>query len=223
VTDTDVWTMRDVREIARTDLDRLRIDLMVFNNLPGSYERFAKLAEDGVHYCCTQMAKNPQNYSSRSEDEITDIIILQLNALGFGAVRDAMQGGHADLTISSANDDRWLGEAKIWRGEEYVYEGYLQLTTRYMTGDVRGDRGGVLIYCQSLPAHECASKWVSHVKTKHPDIKIDQVDDYTCCYRSSSAGSRTDRELRILHLAVPLLHAPRDKSARSRKKRDVKK
>jgi len=93
----------------------------------------------------SQIQENPGVRQQDNEDRLTIEIVDQLRSLGHEASHDTKIGGHADIVVRK-NDFLWLGEAKIYQHNNNLWEGFLQLLTRYSTGDFNQENGGLLIY-----------------------------------------------------------------------------
>ena len=161
-----------------------------------------------------QIGRNPQEFVGSTEDHITNVVVMQLKALGFAASFNVSIGGHVDVTIGYGEDYLWLAEAKRDYGAPArIWEGYLQLTSRYSTGQVGELNGGVLIYCQRERVDVVMQGWRSMLKAEVPEVVIEDSNRLQSAFTSSDFSSRTNAMLHFLHVPLPLLYEPQDKSA----------
>jgi hypothetical protein len=210
-------TLHDIeREMRRTPQGSIQYDYVMFQNLGGTCTEFFELAERATIFGCKELANNPQLKQGLKEDQLTDNLVAQIKALGMRASHDTMNGGHCDIFIEADGGFQWIAEAKIWKGVDSISEGFLQLTSRYLVGQTGKDRGGVIIYCFDIASEAAISKWKLHLSTNHAPVRIDMPPTLDCCFRSISCCARTERDVHILHLAVPLKFEPIDKSGRTR-------
>jgi len=120
------------------------------NNLEFEYDFIRVLYED-IDKVIAQIQENPELRQNDTEDRLTIDIVNQLHILGYNASHDTKIGGHVDITVRK-NGFLWLGEAKIYRDNTYLWEGFTQLTTRYSIGDSNQEHGGLLIYIRDEDA-----------------------------------------------------------------------
>lgn len=163
--------------------------------------------------------ENPELRKNDQEDRLTIDIVGQLRSLGYKAEHDIKIGGHVDITVRKDNFI-WLGEAKIYNNNNnYLWEGFQQLTTRYSTGDNNQNQGGLLIYIFEEDAKSVMESWQGYLQDKN-------LSDYTCkpdkmrnlSFVSSHRHERSGQPFYVRHIPILLHFDPKDKSGRSRKK-----
>lgn len=94
-----------------------------------------------------KMESNKLNYSKLNEEGLSAVLAATLSTGEISVTQEQNSNGHVDLTIklnNSSTQRTKLGEAKIWRGNEYHAKGLDQLLNRYTTG--RECRGFVISY-----------------------------------------------------------------------------
>lgn len=106
----------------------------------------------------------PKERAADGEDRLTMELVSCLTSAGYIAVKDPTQGGHVDVLVTPKQNQsmRWIGEAKIWNGVEYLHGGMEQLLTRYATG--REKHLGFIIYIKKAKAAKLILKWRGYVK-----------------------------------------------------------
>lgn len=80
--------------------------------------------------------------------------------MGYKASHDTFHNGHVDIYVQYKHFI-WLGEAKIYGSPTKVFDGFLQLTTRYSSSSSDNYHGGMLIYIQDtkLSSIEILDGW----------------------------------------------------------------
>ncbi len=127
------------------------------------------------------LESNCKNYQSLGEKGISAVLSAGLTMPGLSVTQEANSNGHVDITIKAdyCNPPRKkLGEAKIYDGKKYHFDGIDQLL-KYMTG--RETQGLMLIY----------------VRKKNIKDLIDKLrDDMDIDLPSKQQGSALDHELK---------------------------
>lgn len=174
-----------------------------------------------------QLQSNPQLHQHKLEDQITDDLIRDLNLYGYSASHDTSSGGHVDITVilgSSSQSLSWIGEAKIYRTITDLEEGFLQLSTRYRPagGNFNHNQCGMLIYVFRPDTKALIEQWREHLKAKFANSSND-IDDFKINPFAFFSDFKHDSGLtfKVRHMPLCLHCAPKDKSARSRKKPSV--
>lgn len=110
-------------------------------------EQFEKDFEAVLEKILMGLEQDKKSLAELNEDGLSSIIVIALNAASLPASREKNSNGHVDLTIEATvgfRPRRKLGEAKIYRGPSYHFEGLEQLLGRYTTG--RESRGLMIEY-----------------------------------------------------------------------------
>jgi hypothetical protein len=92
---------------------------------------------------------NKKNFSKLDEEGLSAVLVAHLSIPGLSVSQETHSNGHVDLTIEADHcmpARKKLGEAKIYNGPAYHFEGLEQLLGRYSTG--REGRGLLIVYCR---------------------------------------------------------------------------
>lgn len=129
------------------------------------YSVFIDVVEKAIRRAINLMESNPKQLNL-CEDGITDKIRIALNMAGIIAEHEAMEGGHADLTIKNLKF-KWIAEAKIKdknNGYDWLWKGFLQLTERYSTNAANCNKGGFLVYVKQRNSLQVMRRWKDHMQ-----------------------------------------------------------
>lgn len=184
------------------------------------YVGFVECLSEEIDNIFSAFQASPQRRCNDGEDKITDDLVVNLRTAGYDANHDQDSGGHVDITVK-AGSLTWIGEAKIYRNVGAIYEGFLQLTTRYRpaSGNFDHNRAGMLIYMTTKPnAKAQMDAWRQYVKKK----AIPGYHDWDCARNQLAFHSEHTHEVsglpfQVRHIPLMLYHQPKDKSGRSRK------
>lgn len=164
-----------------------------------------------------QVQENPELRQNDGEDRLTIDIRDGLRNLGYNADHDLKIGGHVDLTVRG-NGFTWLGEAKKYSDSNYLWEGFQQLTTRYSTGDINQNHGGLLIYIFDEDAKSIMEKWQTYLSNKGlPDYVCSSCSIRSLAFLTSHRHERSGQPFHVRHMPVILHFSPKDKSGRRRR------
>ena len=197
--------------------DNPYIDGVLKGLLVHDYDSFLDHLYTELDLAITRLEENRELRKNDSEDRLTLDIVDWLKARGFYAEHDSQIGGHVDIVVRK-NNYLWLGEAKIRRGNSNLWDGFLQLCTRYATGDTNQKEGGLLIYAREPNTSHQMNTWEEHLKSK----ALPEYSSAPCPKRSLSFFSvhnleMSGQEFRVRHMPVMLYFEPKDKSGRNRK------
>lgn len=186
--------------------------------LADTYEEFIDVLYKDIDKIVLLKEENPELYQNDTEDRITVDIKNHLCLLGYNASHEEKIGGHADLVVRK-KDFLWIGEAKIHRNYDYLWEGFLQLTTRYSTGDYNQKDGGLLIYIRNENAIKIINNWKNHLATKNlKDYSSKPCLNRNLAFFSNHQHEKTGQLFKVKHIGIMLYFNPKDKSAIRRKK-----
>lgn len=178
----------------------------------GTYEEFVDQLYDDIDQLIYRMQSGPEVRQADSEDRLSAEVLGGLNLLGYDAVADGKTGGHVDLSVKMG-EFSWIGEAKK---NGNFYEGFLQLTTRYVpaSGNFAHNQGGLIFYllatsdakgklnawrdCLTSEGHACV------------DCKRNPLAFYSD-HKLESSGT----DFKVRTMGVALYHKPKDRSARN--------
>ena len=182
-----------------------------------TYDEFIDILYDDLDRIVSLIEENPELHKKDSEDRITIEITRSLRHQGYQASHETKHGGHCDVLVSRGNFC-WIGEAKKHNGYDYLMEGFLQLTTRYSTGDDYQQAGGMLIYHFEKNTHKVMTEWANRLtEVGLPDFTI-----CPCCKRklpfySSHTHEKSGLPFKVRHIPVMFHFDPKDKSGRTRR------
>ncbi|MBU9847139.1 hypothetical protein [Rahnella ecdela] len=178
----------------------------------------------------TLMEASSDKYYCDDEDKLSHTIVSSLVNLGYIATEQTKKNGSVDITVYSKNNKyHWIAEAKIGYGNQKIFEGVLQLLTRYVKRD---NHAGVIIYYQKDKSATLFSKWVEYmynygwvdycknqntlnkiqpllghlIKTNQPFISDD------CCYADITLKKPMGTFLDVRFFYIDVHHEPLDNS-----------
>jgi len=175
-----------------------------------NYGEFIQVLYQDIDDIVFNIQKNPELRQLDEEDRLNIDIVNMLTCLGYNASHDQKIGGHTDISVTK-NLYLWIGEAKIYRGPEYLWKGFQQLNTRYSTGDSNQNHGGLLIYIKQPKAKSLIDKW----KVKLVDEKLEGYSYSSCPNReldfySNHIHERSGLIFTIKHIPIILHFSPQD-------------
>lgn len=139
---------------------------------------------------------------------------------------DAQHGGHCDIYIEAADSNghlyKWIMEAKLWKGFEYVYGGLdNQLLGSYAVGGVNNCKGGLIFYSKLVTGAKFAmDAWHDGLQAKGiigDNKRIDGLRFGTAHKLNGGTGA----DFYVNHYCVELYHAPTEaKLAKAKVKTD---
>lgn len=122
----------------------------------------ARLYED-IHSILERLESSSEKFYCDDEDKITTAIVITLCEKGYNATEQTKKNGTVDITVRDKEDEySWIGEAKIGYGNTKIFEGMLQLLTRYIKRD---ENAGLLIYFQKAGSHKFFNDWLKYLYT----------------------------------------------------------
>ncbi|MEH2278671.1 MAG: hypothetical protein V7K40_28780 [Nostoc sp.] len=182
--------------------------------LTKTYDDFIEVLYKDIDTVIFAKEENPELYQSdKKEDRLTVEIMQQLRRMGYQASHDTKIGGHADIVVRK-KEYIWIGEAKIHKDYEYLWQGFQQLNTRYSTGDCNQKDGGLLIYIFVQNTKSVMEKWQEYLSAKN----LNNYAYFFCRNRSLAFFSthiheRSGQLFTVRHMPIILHFSPKDKSA----------
>lgn len=176
-----------------------------------SYEEQVSIVNDAIDYCIKDLVVSKHHRKDDGEDRLTVDIVSILKAMGFQASHDTDVGGHCDVVIVGKNDFLWLGEAKIHKSYDWDFQGLQQLSTRYSTGLVGQDHGGLILYTWNKNSKEMMDKWAAHLVASKPDLTIETCSRNPLVRNSVHDHPATGLPFYVRHTPVSLYFSPQDK------------
>ena len=186
--------------------------------LARTYDDFIGILYADIDHIVRELEENPELLKNDGEDRLTIEIKRGLVYKGYNATHDSKHGGHTDLLVRKG-EFVWIGEAKIHSDYNYIWEGFLQLTTRYSTGGVNQKDGGIIIYIRINSAKAVMDEWLKQLSQKGlPGFSSLMCDKNPIAFFSSHTHDKSGLPFRIRHIPVMLHFEPKDKSGRKRKR-----
>ncbi|WLH14485.1 hypothetical protein PSH58_09305 [Pseudomonas hefeiensis] len=192
------------------------VELFFNRLLANTYEDFVKVFYKDLDAVLGGFQENPELLKKDGEDRLNTEIKRALRLLGYIATHDEKIGGHSDLVVRGKKDNfLWIGEAKIHAGYDYLYKGFQQLTTRYSTGDVNQDCGGMLIYIKNNDAASVMAAWRAHLASQALEGYIEAAcnERPNFVFYSVHKHDRSGTPFKVKHIGVILGFDPKDKRA----------
>jgi hypothetical protein len=176
-----------------------------------TYDEFVSVLYEDIDDIVESVENNSKHYVNDGEDKISVAIVGRLSDTGYFATHDTDINGHVDIVVRSRYlGCMWLGEAKLDNGPEYLWGGWLQLTTRYSNSTPTNRCGGMLIYVKKSTALQRLEGWAERLHqdgietfSKPPRGKRGGLNFYT---EQPHHKSGLDYEVR--HITVCVQHAP---------------
>ncbi len=182
----------------------------------GLEDNFLRNFYKDIDKVISNIQENPKQRQKDTEDRLTIDIVNQLRCLGYDAEHDSEIGGHVDIVVRGS-DFVWLGEAKIYRGNNYLWEGFQQLVTRYSIGDSNQENGGLLIYIREGNASSIMENWQNYLLEKSlPNYSFRPCKMRSLAFISTHKHERSGQAFHVRHMPVMLQFSPKDKSGRRR-------
>ncbi|WAT06445.1 hypothetical protein O1V64_10840 [Rouxiella badensis] len=153
---------------------------------PFNEQQFIDKLYGDIDFIMTDLERSSNKYYCDDEDKITNLIALSLRMKGYDATEQTNSNGTVDLTIKDGqNRFTWLAEAKRGYSLNSVFEGLLQLITRYIK---REQHAGLLIYHQKSGAMTFLKDWYTYLSSgnyqKYEKIK-DRIEECDKCFKLS--------------------------------------
>jgi hypothetical protein len=180
------------------------------------YDEFNGLVDDALDFCIREMERQPQLHYDQNEDRLSKSLISPMLGMGF-EVDSKANGGNVDVAIELGRSYSWLGESKIWDGPAYIFEGYLQLTTRYASGGEYQTSVGMITFCGLKRSDQAMLDWANHLSANGKDVSIPNMPIIgSTGFRSTYRSERSGAVMSVRHMSVSIYFKPEDKSGRAR-------
>lgn len=196
---------------------------LIKRRLAANYGEFLEILYDDITEGADEIRRQKHFIEKESEDGTTGRLQLFLKGRGYQCDFTAA-GGNVDIEVKWKTF-RWIGEAKKYTQVDKVYEGYLQLSTRYSPGtDPSGmAHGGLITYLRHPNAKEKMAVWKEALKDSFKDPSHCSFED---CNRFGPLGFYSEHEhgshgtpFRVWHICLALHYDPLDKSGLATKAR----
>lgn len=182
-----------------------------------SYDDFLKILYADLDDIIALIQENRELRHNDSEDRITVDIVTSFKQWGYNASHETKIGGHVDIYVQRKKF-KWMSEAKIYNGPAYILKGFNQLCTRYTTGDVNQDNGGILIYFKNQGnVKEYMDKWKNHLQDSSlPNFSCYPCNDRSLSFFSNHTHGVSGTNFVVKHIPVLLFFDPQDRSSAAR-------
>jgi hypothetical protein len=175
------------------------------------YDQFIDILYADIDAIVHELQLNPELRKDDDEDRLSIEIKGNLTHLGYGAAHESKIGGHTDLSVQYKGFI-WIGEAKINRDYEHIFQGFQQLTTRYATGDEGQCKGGLVIYIKSNNSKQVMDRWRANLNKRgitdlefvESSIRPDHI------FFTRHTHERSGRPFTTRHVGVILGFDPKD-------------
>ncbi|MBH0077033.1 hypothetical protein I6F48_16020 [Pseudoalteromonas sp. SWYJ118] len=195
-----------------------------------SYDEFVTFLEKDISEQFVRMESASDKHYCAKEDSITNELAGNLINLGYDdADEQTKKNGAVDLTVSSSGYT-WIAEAKLGKSNPQVFEGLLQLVTRYVKRD---KQAGLLVYCQKAGAVTFFTNFSNYLKNKKwqqsatiaKDAK--QLQKINNSFNSLTISNKEDYsfdlivnkpsgvDLKVKCICLDVAHEPMDASGRA--------
>ncbi|TAV18754.1 hypothetical protein [Rhizobium ruizarguesonis] len=182
-----------------------------------SYEDFVAVVNRAMDYIASNMAKNPEENSKLTENQLTIQIANNLQSLTFAARHDLKVGGHCDIVVEWGDTGLWLAEAKIFDDDyTWLYKGFQQLSTRYTSGAIHQNTGAMLIYVLPPNARLIMQKWKAKLAKERPTIFIEACASDPLAIISQHEHERSGLTLTVRHKPFLFNFNPQDRKPKKK-------
>jgi hypothetical protein len=142
--------------------DATDVEAYIDSVAPESFESFVSGLIVSIHKVIREIESNANDYYHFSEDSLSGLIASIIEGHGYKAKNETKERGRVDITIEK-DGFVWLIEAKKGYNNQKVFEGLLQLTSRYLT---RQQSAGLFIYYQKPQPSKEFKSWGEFIKDK---------------------------------------------------------
>lgn len=180
---------------------------------PLSYDAFVNQIDKDLNNIISITESGRQHHYDKGEDAITEHIIVQLKQKYPSVHHDAQQGGHCDIYIEVMGSNgelyKWIMEAKLWEGFEYVYKGLNnQLLGSYAQGGLNNCKGGMIFYSKLLTGSKYVmDEWHKGLEDKNITINSKRSDGLRF-HTDHKLNDGIGADFHVSHYCVDLFHAP---------------
>lgn len=190
---------------------------MLDRQLVSNYEEFVESLHKDIDEIIILIEDN-RELVQNSEDEITIAIVRHLKHIGYTATHETKSGGHVDVMVTK-KEYTWFGEAKIYKGNSNLWQGILQLATRYSVSKPNKNTGGLLIYTYNENVKDLMNEWKIYMSNQTEFSNYSQTDcpKNPLAFFSIFDHSVTGLPYTVRHIPACFYFEPKDKSGQSTK------
>lgn len=153
------------------------------------YENILKvIRHEGCSY-----ERTPEPFAKHDEEELRDILMSHLNGHYHGlAIGEAFRKkGKTDICIEFENRAAFVGECKLWKGEQKLLEAIDQLLG-YLTW--RDSKASLIVFDKDVSGFAKIQEKIPEVLKQHPnfvrDMKVQNSGEWQMTFRSSDDPDR---------------------------------
>ncbi|MFZ6640922.1 hypothetical protein ACO0LL_14335 [Undibacterium sp. TC4M20W] len=201
-----------VADLRRLEKANPQIPQTIHRWTAANYDQFVETLYTEIDTIVKDLEDDANLSQHYTENNYNSDICRQLKRLGYEAVHDKNQRGHADITVNFARYS-WIGEGKKVQSvnNSHLIDGYGQLIDRYVTGKANANHAGLLVYILGKDAMHVMSSWRTHLTEKDLSDNGYAANIAPCsenpdhvfwseCTRHTSSGST----LKIRHIGLSL-------------------
>ncbi|ENP0646463.1 hypothetical protein [Enterobacter hormaechei] len=198
---------------------------------PQGFDDFCRSVMLTLKGAIESLETNADKYYNLTEEQLSTTISLLIERSGFKTKNEPSNRGHVDIFVEK-DDYKWLIEAKIGYNNHKIFEGLLQLTSRYLTNQ---KSACLLLYFKKRDVKSEFDKWKTFIEKKEwveyananniledcnfclNDTKV--KSDPTCFGYGFMADVKTTagEVVDIYHVGANLYYRPFDSSGRDGK------
>lgn len=147
----------------------------------GDYGSYIELLYSELSRCFAKLEEEANQHSGKDETGVSSAVMMFLEGARYPCSTETNSNGHVDLMVEEGGF-KWLGEAKIHKGNEWTYHGFDQLVANYSTGRPNACRGSIIVYNMKKRKNsvQCAEEWLEYIKNMPLNIECSdyQHDGY---------------------------------------------
>lgn len=150
-------------EIINSQIPKSRLALIAAQNINVSYDDFITLLYSDIELHIRNLENDCDQLANLDEDSLTGNLTRMLNASRtFEATNQTKQGGGAADLVVKFQGHKWVAEAKKLTSFDKAFEGFLQLTTRYVRQDTHA---GILLYATTGNFSKKKAGWKTYLSS----------------------------------------------------------
>ncbi|KKC61688.1 hypothetical protein WG82_21370 [Citrobacter amalonaticus] len=129
---------------------------------PQGFDEFSRSVMLTLNSAIQSLENNADKYYNLSEEQLSTTISLLIERSGFKTKNEPSNRGHVDIFVEK-DDYKWLIEAKIGYNNHKIFEGLLQLASRYLTNQ---KSACLLLYFKKKDVKSDFGKWKTFIENK---------------------------------------------------------
>jgi len=129
---------------------------------PKEFDEFSRSVLTTLRKAVKSLESNADKFYNQSEEQLSTTIALIIESSGYKTMNEPSVRGHIDIYVEK-DGFKWLIEAKIGYNNSKIFEGLLQLCSRYLT-DQRS--ACLLLYFKKRNIKSDFESWKSFLENK---------------------------------------------------------